>query len=89
MGGPPGRRPAHRLAARALRGPVRRHRRRPGGGRRRVHQLPGHRPRRPARNTGAPWQTLYFGDNHRRLRRVKAKWDPRDVFRHALSVRAA
>ncbi|MFJ8630227.1 FAD-binding oxidoreductase [Streptomyces sp. NPDC093568] len=43
----------------------------------------------PARNTGAPWQTLYFGDNYRRLQRVKAKWDPRDVFHHALSVRPA
>ncbi|WP_328430350.1 BBE domain-containing protein [Streptomyces sp. NBC_00443] len=43
----------------------------------------------PARNTGAPWQALYFGDNYRRLQRVKAKWDPRNVFHHALSVRAA
>ncbi|WP_369174159.1 BBE domain-containing protein [Streptomyces sp. R28] len=42
----------------------------------------------PARNTGAPWQTLYFGDNYRRLQRIKAKWDPRNVFHHALSVRA-
>ncbi|WP_369274877.1 BBE domain-containing protein [Streptomyces sp. R11] len=43
----------------------------------------------PALNTGAPWHALYFGDNYRRLQRVKAKWDPRNVFHHALSVRAA
>ncbi|MGF0175417.1 BBE domain-containing protein [Streptomyces sp. Marseille-Q5077] len=43
----------------------------------------------PARNTGAPWHALYFGDNYRRLQRVKATWDPRNVFHHALSVRAA
>ncbi|GAA4059513.1 FAD-binding oxidoreductase [Streptomyces shaanxiensis] len=43
----------------------------------------------PARNTGAPWHALYFGDNYRRLQRVKARWDPRDVFRHALSIRRA
>ncbi|MDC0766583.1 BBE domain-containing protein [Streptomyces sp. HD] len=43
----------------------------------------------PAHNSGAPWHALYFGDNYRRLQRVKAKWDPRDVFHHALSVRRA
>ncbi len=42
----------------------------------------------PALNTsGTPWQTLYYKDNYPRLQRVKAKWDPRDEFRHALSVR--
>jgi len=43
----------------------------------------------PAWNSGAPWHTLYFGSNHRRLQRIKARWDPRNVFHHALSVRAA
>ncbi|MGV9304932.1 BBE domain-containing protein [Nonomuraea sp. NPDC003727] len=42
----------------------------------------------PAWNTsGVPWSTLYYGDNYARLQRVKARWDPRDVFHHALSVR--
>jgi len=43
----------------------------------------------PALNTsGVPWQRLYFRDGYPRLQRIKARWDPRDVFRHALSVRA-
>ncbi|WP_418959253.1 FAD-binding oxidoreductase [Streptomyces tritici] len=42
----------------------------------------------PEWNTsGVPWEELYFLGNAERLRRVKAAWDPRDVFRHALSVR--
>ncbi|GLF95429.1 FAD-binding oxidoreductase [Streptomyces yaizuensis] len=41
----------------------------------------------PELNTsGTDWQTLYFGDNAARLRRVKARWDPLDVFRHDLTV---
>jgi hypothetical protein len=43
----------------------------------------------PALNTsGVPWHTLYFRDGYPRLQRVKARWDPLDVFRHALSIRA-
>jgi FAD/FMN-containing dehydrogenase len=41
----------------------------------------------PAWNTsGVPWQTLYYKDNHARLREIKQRWDPRGVFRHALSI---
>ncbi|MFB6891658.1 FAD-binding oxidoreductase [Kitasatospora sp. NPDC056327] len=44
----------------------------------------------PQRNrSGVSWQELYFGSNHARLREVKGRWDPRDVFRHALSVEPA
>jgi hypothetical protein len=43
----------------------------------------------PALNTsGVPWHALYYNENYPRLQRIKARWDPRDVFRHALSIRA-
>jgi aclacinomycin oxidase len=43
----------------------------------------------PAWNaSGVPWHAIYFQANYPRLQRAKARWDPRDVFRHALSVRA-
>ncbi|MEV0612762.1 FAD-binding protein [Nonomuraea sp. NPDC050404] len=43
----------------------------------------------PEWNTsGVPWSTIYYGTNYARLQRVKARWDPRDIFRHALAVRA-
>jgi hypothetical protein len=42
----------------------------------------------PALNTsGVPWQTLYYKENYSRLQRVKAQWDPRNLFHHALSIR--
>jgi len=42
----------------------------------------------PALNTsGVPWYTLYYRANYARLQRIKARWDPLDIFRHALSVR--
>jgi len=43
----------------------------------------------PAWNTsGVPWHTLYYKENYLRLQRIKARWDPRNVFQHALSVRS-
>ncbi len=42
----------------------------------------------PAINTsGVPWHRIYYGDNYSRLQRVKAEWDPNNVFHHALSIR--
>ncbi len=41
----------------------------------------------PALNTsGVPWPALYYKGNYSRLQRIKARWDPRDVFHHALSI---
>ena len=41
----------------------------------------------PTLNTsGVPWHDIYYQANYPRLQRVKARWDPMNVFRHALSV---
>ncbi|GAB2701412.1 FAD-dependent oxidoreductase [Kitasatospora kifunensis] len=41
----------------------------------------------PAWNTsGVPWQTLYYKGNYPRLQQIKARWDPRNVFHHALAI---
>jgi hypothetical protein len=41
----------------------------------------------PALNTsGIPWYTLYYKSNYPRLQRIKARWDPLNLFRHALSI---
>lgn len=39
--------------------------------------------------SGVPWHTLYYKDAYPRLQEAKARWDPRDVFHHALSIRPA
>jgi aclacinomycin oxidase len=37
--------------------------------------------------SGVPWYALYYKDNYFRLQQIKARWDPRNVFHHALSIR--
>ncbi|WP_431775339.1 FAD-binding oxidoreductase [Streptomyces cucumeris] len=37
--------------------------------------------------SGTAWHTLYYKGNYPRLQRIKARWDPRDEFRHTLAVR--
>jgi hypothetical protein len=44
----------------------------------------------PEWNTsGVPWHTIYYRENYGRLQQVKARWDPLNVFHHALSVQPA
>jgi hypothetical protein len=37
-------------------------------------------------DSGVPWHALYYGESYPLLQGIKARWDPRDVFRHALSI---
>jgi FAD/FMN-containing dehydrogenase len=34
----------------------------------------------------ASWPTLYYKDSYPALQRVKARWDPRNVFNHTQSI---
>jgi hypothetical protein len=44
----------------------------------------------PAWNqSGVPWHTLYYKENYSRLQQVKRKWDPLNIFYHALSIQRA
>ena len=38
--------------------------------------------------SGLPWHTLYYKTDYSRLQRIKARWDPNNVFHHPLSIRA-
>jgi hypothetical protein len=37
-------------------------------------------------SSGVPWHDLYYQGNYPRLQRIKAQWDPRNVFQHRLSI---
>jgi aclacinomycin oxidase len=39
--------------------------------------------------SGVPWPTLYYQANYPRLQRIKAQWDPLNIFHHPLSIRSA
>ena len=36
--------------------------------------------------SGVPWSELYYGGNYAKLQEVKSRWDPHQVFSHAMSV---
>ncbi len=36
--------------------------------------------------SGVPWSELYYGGNYQKLQEAKRRWDPLQVFKHALSV---
>lgn len=41
----------------------------------------------PAFNSSeVPWHGLYYKDNYLRLQQVKARWDPKNIFRHSQSI---
>lgn len=37
--------------------------------------------------SGVPWHAFYYQNNYPRLQQVKKKWDPLNIFHHALSIR--
>ena len=37
-------------------------------------------------SSGVPWHGLYYQHGYPRLQQVKARWDPRNIFQHALSI---
>jgi hypothetical protein len=37
--------------------------------------------------SAVPWHDLYYNSNYSRLQQVKRKWDPLNIFYHALSIR--
>ena len=37
--------------------------------------------------SGIPWYRFYYYDNYPRLQKIKARWDPLNIFHHALSIR--
>jgi hypothetical protein len=37
--------------------------------------------------SSVPWHALYYNENYPLLQEIKARWDPCDVFKHALSIR--
>ena len=39
--------------------------------------------------SGVPWSKLYYNENYPRLREIKARWDPLNIFHHALSIEGA
>ncbi|WP_394941562.1 FAD-dependent oxidoreductase [Psychromicrobium sp. YIM B11713] len=39
--------------------------------------------------SSTPWSTLYYKGNYPRLQHTKAQWDPRNFFRHSLSIEPA
>jgi hypothetical protein len=44
----------------------------------------------PEWNTsGVPWHAIYYGANYGRLQQAKTRWDPLNVFHHALSIQPA
>jgi len=38
--------------------------------------------------SGVSWYHFYYQENYQRLQKVKAKWDPLNIFHHSLSVKA-
>ena len=37
--------------------------------------------------SGVPWSKLYYNENYPRLQKIKSRWDPLNIFHHALSIK--